>query len=164
MEPPLAPAPAGGLEDRSPQAVAGLAGTQRRDPGQAIRRSRKITATVQSARPSLLVQWPGATPHASPDQVVRRVWAPEEPDLCVMQRSDTGPNPIPWPWRFLLNCQRATVVAPPFSGPQDSQHVIWSNLVLRLLRHQAGIIRRPGLIAAPAPPLSGQRAVEEIGP
>jgi hypothetical protein len=126
--------------------------------------SRKVTATVHSAGPSLLFQWPGATPHACPHQVVRRVRAAEEPDLCMMQRSDTTPNPIPWPWRSLLNCQRATVVAPPFSGLQDSQHVIRSNSVLRLLRHQAGTIRRPGLIGAPAPPLSRRRTVEKVCP
>lgn len=126
--------------------------------------SRKVTATVHSAGPSLLFQWPGAEPHACPHQVVRSVRAAEEPDLCVMQRSDTTPNPIPWPWRPLLNCQRATVVAPPLSGLQDSQHVIRSNSVLRLLRHQAGTIRRPGLIGAPAPPLSRRRTVEKVCP
>ena len=81
-----------------------------------------------------------------------------------MQRADSTSDPIPWPWRSLLNRQRATVVAPPFSGLEDSQRVIRSNSVLWLLRHEARTIRRLGLIGAPAPPLSRRRTVEKVCP
>jgi hypothetical protein len=129
---------------------------------EAIRRSRKVTATVQSAGPSLLR--PGATPHTRPDQVVRGVRAAKKPSLCVAKGSDTTSNPIPWPRRAFLDGRRPTELTAPFSGLQDPQYVVGGDSLLRLLRHQTGTIRGPRLLGAPAPTLSRRRAVEKVCP